>query len=310
MFFSITIPAYKPLFLREAIESCLSQTYTDFELIIVDDASPYDLISIVKQFEDSRVHYYKNKTNCGAINVVDNWNKCLGYCTGKYVICMGDDDRLLPNCLEEYSKLIDKYPNLGVYHAWTEIIDENGSVSDITTARPEYETVYSMLWHRWKGRMQYIGDFCFDTQQLRNAGGFYKLPLAWSSDEISALIAAKESGVANTQTPTFQYRINRFTISNVGNADEKLNAIQQSQQWYNQFLQEKPNDNIDNIFWTLINEMFDKHFEMMKYNAIQQDMIGKNMFRIMYWYKRRKKYNLNLKIFMRLFKDVLVKPFK
>lgn len=38
---------------------------------------------------------------------------------------MGDDDKLLPTCLEEYNKLIERHPNLGVYHAWTQIIDEN-----------------------------------------------------------------------------------------------------------------------------------------------------------------------------------------
>lgn len=96
MKFSITIPTYKSRYLKEAIESVVSQTYTDWELIIVDDCSPEDLPSIVQPFlTDSRIRFYRNEKNCGAVNVVDNWNICLGYCTGDYVICMGDDDRLL-----------------------------------------------------------------------------------------------------------------------------------------------------------------------------------------------------------------------
>ena len=106
MKFSVTIPAYKAKFLKEAIESVLSQTYEKFELIIVDDNSPENLKAIVDEFSDSRIRYYRNPQNCGAVNVVDNWNICLSYCTGEYVICMGDDDRLLPNCLYEYLKLI------------------------------------------------------------------------------------------------------------------------------------------------------------------------------------------------------------
>lgn len=159
MEFSITIPAFKQKYLYEAIESCLAQTYKDFELIIVDDASPEDLKSVVDRFQDSRIRYYRNEKNCGALHVVDNWNICLGYAKGDYVICMGDDDCLLPSCLEEYSKLIDKYPDLDIYHGMTEIIDENGNVTNMQEARPEREGMYSMISGRLRNsRLQYIGD--------------------------------------------------------------------------------------------------------------------------------------------------------
>ena len=132
MKFSITIPAYKQKYLYEAIESCLAQTFKDFELIIVDDASPEDLKSEVDKFQDTRIRYYRNEKNCGALNVVDNWNICLGYATGDYVICMGDDDKLLPNCLEEYFKLINRYPNIGLLHGWTEIINDDSIPTRLT----------------------------------------------------------------------------------------------------------------------------------------------------------------------------------
>lgn len=61
MKFSITIPAYKTAYLKECIESILAQTYTNFELIIVNDASPEDLTSIVHSFDDSRIRYYINE---------------------------------------------------------------------------------------------------------------------------------------------------------------------------------------------------------------------------------------------------------
>ena len=86
MKFSITIPAYKQKYLSEAIESCLAQTYQEFEVIIVDDASPEYLKSVVDKFDDTRIRYYRNEKNCGALNVVDNWNICLSYATGDYVI--------------------------------------------------------------------------------------------------------------------------------------------------------------------------------------------------------------------------------
>lgn len=226
MKFSITIPAYKRTFLYDAVESCLAQTYQDFELVIVDDASPEDLQSVVSQFQDKRIRYYRNAKNCGALNVVDNWNICLSYVTGDYVICMGDDDRLLPDCLATYARLIDNHPGLGVYHGWTEIIDEQDEVVRFQEPRPIREPVSLMMLGRMAhGRLQYIGDWLFDVCLLRANGGFYHLPFAWGSDDLTAYIAARETGTANTQVPVFQYRISSQTISNSGNEKDKISAI-------------------------------------------------------------------------------------
>ena len=222
MKFSITIPAYKQKYLYEAIESCLAQTFKDFELIIVDDATPEDLKSVVDRCQDSRIRYYRNEKNCGALHVVDNWNICLGYTKGDYVICMGDDDRLLPNCLEEYSKLIDKYPDLDIYHGMTEIIDENGNVTNMQEARPEREGMYSMISGRLRNsRLQYIGDWLFKRTTLEQLNGYVNMPMAWGSDDLTAYTIAKNKGVANTQIPVFQYRISSLTISNSGHYREK-----------------------------------------------------------------------------------------
>lgn len=222
MKFSITIPAYKQKYLYEAIESCLAQTYKDFELIIVDDASPEDLKSVVDRFQDSRIRYYRNEKNCGALNVVDNWNICLSYTHGDYVICMGDDDRLLPNCLDEYSELIEKYPDLDIYHGMTEIIDENSKVTNIQEARPEREGMYSMISGRLRNsRLQYIGDWLFMRTSLEKINGYVNMPMAWGSDDLTAYTMAKNKGVANTQIPVFQYRISSLTISNSGHYREK-----------------------------------------------------------------------------------------
>lgn len=214
MRFSILIPAFKSRFLKECVDSILAQTYNDFEVIIVDDASPEDLYSVVKLYGDARIHYHRNEVGFGASNVVGNWNRCLEYAQGDYIICMGDDDMLTPNALEEYDKLIGKYPGLGVYHGLTELIDEKGELVAMQESRPEFESVFSLIWHRWTTRChQYIGDWCFDAEKLCRNGGFYYLPLAWGSDDISAVMAARESGVANTNALCFLYRKNCQTIS-------------------------------------------------------------------------------------------------
>ncbi len=307
MKFSITIPAFKAAYLRECIDSILVQTYKDFELIIVNDASPEDLTSIVKSFDDPRIRYYINEKNCGAINVVDNWNKCLSYATGEYIICMGDDDKLLPNCLEEYIKLINKYPNLGVYHAWTEIIDENSCVIQMQEARPLHEGVYSMMWERWRGRLQYIGDFLFDRKLLVSNGGFYKLPLAWGADDISVYIAAQNKGIANMQVPGFQYRVNSNTITSTGNALIKMEAIRLEEQWYKNFLEKEPKDSnsIERIFWIMSKNYQKKMIIKKRIYTVSEDIANHGLKRILEYFIKKRYYNLNMKMLSYAFIEVV-----
>lgn len=247
MKFSITIPAYKVRYLKEAIESVLSQTYTDWELVIVDDCSPENIKAAVAPYlTNSRIRFYRNHQNCGAVDVVDNWNICLSYSTGDYIICMGDDDRLLPCCLEEYMKLIDKRPGLNVYHARTEIIDEKGVTINLQEPRPEWESLLSLIWNRWAARnKQYIGDFCYKTSYLKEAGGYYKLPLAWGSDDITAALAARGKGIANTEQFCFQYRESAMTISSSScHSKQKILATLEQYNWFLSLLEELRHENL------------------------------------------------------------------
>lgn len=213
MKFSITIPCFKHQFLSEAIESVLNQSCQDFELILVNDASPFPIDDVVEQYNDTRIKYIKNKENCGAYNVVNNWNICLQHASGDFIIMMGDDDCLTKNCLSTYSLLIDNYSDLNIYHGRTVIIDENSQFVRMHEARPEWETLRSLIWHRLNGRMQYIGDFLFRREWLVQNGGFVFFPLAWNSDDMSVFLAAKERGIANTNIPVFNYRVNSCSIS-------------------------------------------------------------------------------------------------
>lgn len=294
--FSILVPAFKAKFLKECIDSVLVQTFSDFELVIVNDASPEDLDSIIMNYNDPRIRYYVNEKNCGAVDVVDNWNKCLGYATGDYVICMGDDDKLLPNCLEEYNKLIDKYPGIGLLHGWTELIDEKSVPFAMTTLRGDYESAMSLCWHRWMGayRLQFIGDFCFERDWILKQGGFFKLPLAWSSDDISALIAASKNGVANTQSVVFQYRRSRYTISSTGNVYTKLKAILDEKKWYESFLRTEITDHYDILYRQELLSKFNLHFDK-KVGMTIYHTLRKNRLKIFSWLFQKKKFGISNK---------------
>lgn len=296
MFFSILIPAYKTRFLNKAIESVLAQTYSNFELIIVDDCSPENIPGVIANYHDSRIRFHRNIKNCGAINVVDNWNICLDYATGDYVICMGDDDMLLPNCLLNYCSLIGKYPNLSIYHAWTQIIDEEDNIVTFQEQRPEIESAISFLWHRWNRRNeQYIGDFLFRRADLIVSGGFYKLPMAWASDDISAFRAALTGGyVANTQDISFSYRVNSQTISSSGSQKVKVEATLLEKEWYSQVLSMiKPASYSDTVMFNDLTERMNVHFKERIYHLLQRD-ISASITNYFYWVSNRNRLGLSL----------------
>lgn len=298
MRYTISIPAYKSTFLNECIDSVLCQTYNDFELIILNDASPENIDDIISKYNDSRIRYYKNKFNVGAVDVVDNWNKCLEYAKGNYIICMGDDDKLAPNCLEEYNKLIDKYPNLDIYHARTLMIDENSNICDIQEDRPDFESVYSLIWHRtFKNRIQFIGDFLYRVVSLRNVGGFYKIPLAWESDYISSFVAASTFGIANLHEPTFYYRRNSQSITNSNTTRLKMEDTLKYKEWLYLFLEKEPINEIDKYYRILLkkdagNRILHNEIFMISYDLSISYMKG-----FIYWIKRIKRFNISYQQF-------------
>jgi len=265
MKFSIGIPAYKARFLKECINSILAQTYTDFELIIVNDASPENIKEIVLQYSDPRISYYENEKNSGAENIVDNWNKCLILAKGEYFILIGDDDKMAPDYLDTFISLINRHPQLNIFHCRAYIIDENSEIISITSSRPEIESVYDSILQRMRNnRIFFISDYVYKTEELKHRGGFYKLPLAWASDDISAYIASQKYGIAHTEKPVFLYRKSSITISAAGNFKLKIDAIIKEGQWLTDFLSIIPDKEIDKVLRDEIKKELKKYIQKKK----------------------------------------------
>ena len=291
--FSVLVPAFKKSFLAECIASILKQTYRNFEIIIVNDASPEDLDSVVHGFDDSRIRYYVNEVNFGAERVVDNWNRCLSLSDGDYVICMGDDDKLCENCLEEYASLIRSRPGIGLLHGWTHIIDDDSNVVEATTHRCSEESAMSMLWHRVTAYTdQFIGDFCFNSAMLKEDGGFHFLPMAWGSDEISTIKAAAHNGVMNTQKVVFEYRMNSRTISRSGKEEEKISATILLDRWVRDFLEKECSSEEDELYRTSLLKRWPEYLDKRKRVLLVQDIQRRPVRRFFHWLPLRKKYGI------------------
>ncbi len=298
--YSICIPAYKSKYLKACIQSILQQSLDNLELIVLNDCSPEPVEEIVMQFKDSRINYHKNPVNVGALNLVDNWNKCLSLAIGEFVVIMGDDDLLEPDYLEEFSRLIEAYPDLDVYHCRSRVIDDDGKTVMLTPSSPSYERVYDSIWHRLRQyRSNYISDYLYRTAPLRDRGGFYYLPLAWGSDDITAYIASAEKGIAHSNKPVFNYRSNRLSISSTGNDLEKMNANQGYAEWLKEFLRQKPTDPDDLTVWNHLVANQDNYMQQRKIFTMTKSMASDPIQKIFFWLKHRQKFDLSIKDIMK-----------
>lgn len=210
---SIAIPAYKKTFIRQAIESALSQDYTQIELIIVNDKSPYDLKQIVDEYKDNRIRYYENTSNLGRRNVVDNWNRCLELAKGEFFVLLCDDDILLPGFVSQLLQLASKYPRCNVFHARRIVRSEKSQISKVDSLWPEWESLSVFYENKLKWeRLHTITEFLYRTSHIKELK-YIPFPMAWGSDDISVMNFAKEGGIASSKEPLAIFRENEEHIS-------------------------------------------------------------------------------------------------
>jgi len=97
--------------LHECVNSALSQTYKDFEILIMDDCSPDNTGEVAGSFQDPRVRYIRNEKNLG---VLGNVNEGVRLSRGKYVWIISADDYLRrPYIMQRYVELLESNPQVG-----------------------------------------------------------------------------------------------------------------------------------------------------------------------------------------------------
>ncbi|MBV9481122.1 MAG: glycosyltransferase family 2 protein [Acidobacteria bacterium] len=127
-------------FLEETLDSILNQTFTDFELIISDNASTDRTGEIAKAYakHDDRIRYYRNEKNMGA-----GWNirRVYELATGKYFKQAAADDILRPEFLQRCVEILENDPDCVVAYAKTIEVDENGNFikNYVSPIRTDYD---------------------------------------------------------------------------------------------------------------------------------------------------------------------------
>jgi len=125
---SIGLPVYNgENYIEEALHSILAQTYTDFELIISDNASTDRTPGICQAYaaKDRRIRYHRNKENLGG---PANYNRTFGLSRGEYFKWAAHDDVLAPDFLRQCVEALDDHPEVVLCHPRSRIIDEDSEV--------------------------------------------------------------------------------------------------------------------------------------------------------------------------------------
>lgn len=128
MLVTVVLPTYRrSRFLGRAIESVLRQTHEEFELIVVDDASPEcDTPRIVEQVRDPRVRFIRRETNGGP---AASRNTAVRAGTGPLIAFLDDDDEYYPECLKSFVQAFAAVPGSSyAWCAWDQIREEGGVV--------------------------------------------------------------------------------------------------------------------------------------------------------------------------------------
>jgi glycosyltransferase involved in cell wall biosynthesis len=123
---SVCIPVYRgEQFLAETIRSVLDQTYRDFELVILDNASPDGSGRIARSFGDRRIRV---ETNATTLPMTENFREAVRLCRARLIKLVCADDLLHPRCLEYQVGPMEADPGLAVVAARRHMIDERSRV--------------------------------------------------------------------------------------------------------------------------------------------------------------------------------------
>ena len=130
-------------FIREAIDSVLNQTFTDFELIIWDDASTDSSWEVINSYSDSRIKAFCNEVSKRGVYGI---NKSISeIATGEYIAIHHSDDVWEFDKLEKQVEYLQSHPEIGAVFTWVQVIDEHGVKSNVNWFDQENKTQWQWL---------------------------------------------------------------------------------------------------------------------------------------------------------------------
>ena len=205
---SVVMPAYNSeKYISEAIESILSQTFKDFEFIIIDDGSSDRTWEIIQEYakKDERIRCVKNEKN---LNVSQTRNKGIDLSRGKYIVWADSDDISLPHRIEKQLNFMETNPDVGLCGSFMEFFGdfEKESVRKYS----DKDEILRKLIFRQNPVAQPACIMRIDI--LKKSGGYPDLSL--SEDLYIFFKMGEISKFSNIQEVLVKYRVHSGSLTN------------------------------------------------------------------------------------------------
>lgn len=191
---SIVLPTYNgSQYLRQAIESCLKQTHTNIELIIVNDGSDDTTEEIIESYSDRRIIYLKHNTN---LNLPNALNTGFRQATGKYFTWISDDNYYAPNALAKMLAYLCTYRKDFVYADFYKF--------DYQT--PDCLTLVNMPNQQCLQQINSVGPCFLYSRQVWETTGLFDPEMFLSEDYDYWIRVAKNFTMEHLPEPLYFYR--------------------------------------------------------------------------------------------------------
>ena len=208
---------------RQCVASILAQTYQEFSLVVLDNASEDQNIEWLRNIGDPKVEIIESSK---PLSIEDNWARILTVPKHEFMTIIGHDDLLDPGYLEIMSNLIDKYPDAGLYQAHFRLIDGDGKFIRLCRKMPLKEREEEFLESRLLSKRDSFGTgFLFASASYEKLGGIPLFEKLLYADDALWLKLMHGSWKATSEKVCFSYRLHTQSTSYSPNWNALFNAL-------------------------------------------------------------------------------------
>ncbi len=195
-------------FVQQSIESILSQTFKDFEFIIIDDCSTDNTLSAIRAFakKDKRIKLIRNTKNIG---LTKSLNKALALSKGEYIARQDADDYSHPQRLSIQNDFLDTHKNISLVGTSATIIDDKGlslCTRQVITGSNNIKQVLQ------KENCLFHGSILFRKSDVQEIGNYREF-LTYGQDYDLYLRLCEKKNIDNINTPLYFWRLSPQGIS-------------------------------------------------------------------------------------------------
>lgn len=249
------MPSYnRENYLPIAIESCLNQSFHDFELIIIDDCSKDRSFEIAKEYakKDKRVRVFKNKTNQ---RLPKTLNIGFGHARGEYFTWTSDDNYFAPEAIEVMVSALDHMSQTGLVYTDYTLIDDRGKIGKrIYQEPPEYLPIRDC-----------VGACFMYRADVAEKVGEYNPEMVLVEDYDYWLRVGLETKLYHIPVSFYFYRVHDGALTQTRKVEIKKAKNKLKEIYWNKYnIPEEIKPIADLYFWYISEKDFSSYFDLLK----------------------------------------------